>query len=310
MTSNLLAGLLAGVLTFALFSFGTSGRGELGILIQISCVPLFAAGLGFGWRAALCGALVVAAGLLTQRGLPQAFSFALIFGLPVVALSAIATAKHGALDKGRRLGWMLAAAALVAGLLGGFAASAFSIATSVDQAELTRQITAQMKVAMGDAAVSGQAGLSIEDVIGFVFKHIGELIAVGALVLILGNMALAAGILRLTGRAQRPLTDVALIDLPFGFLLGLLVALGATLLPGAPGLFARALSVAGIGVLAITGLAIFHYLLRGHGFRFPGLIIAYLALLVLNLFAIAIFALLGLIEPLLGLRPKPDATKP
>ena len=315
MSTQLLTGLVAGLVTFALFSLGTSGRGEFGFLLQISSVPLFAAGLGFGWRSALSGAVIVAIGLLVQRGFPQALSFALIFGFPIVSLSAIARGRESQLplsvaQAGRRLGWTLAAAALWAGLLGGFAASVFANSTAADQAELTRQITAQLKQSLGDTAVTGANAIPVEELIGFTFRHIGELIAAGALMLLLGNMALAAGLLRITGRARRPLTDVGRVDLPFAFLLVLLVALGATLLRGELGHFGRAISVTGICVLAITGLAIFHFILRGHRLRFPALVLAYLALLVLNVAAGGIFALLALAEPLLGLRPKPDPANP
>jgi hypothetical protein len=106
-----------------------------------------------------------------------------------------------------------------------------------------------------------------------------------------------------SGRALRPWPDLHSLELPNTFLLIFAGALAASFLPGLPGLLATGLAGALLFAYVLQGLAVIHVYSQGVPFR--GLLLAtvYLGILLLGWVAIVV-AIIGLAEPLLGLRQR------
>jgi hypothetical protein len=106
-----------------------------------------------------------------------------------------------------------------------------------------------------------------------------------------------------SGRALRPWPDLHSLELPNGLLLIFAGAFAASFLPGLPGLLATGLAGALLFAYVLQGLAVIHVYSLGVPFRGFLLAAVYLGILLLGWVAILV-AIIGLAEPLLGLRQR------
>jgi hypothetical protein len=121
------------------------------------------------------------------------------------------------------------------------------------------------------------------------------------LTITLFNLWMAALIVDASGRALRPWPDLQGFELPNVLVPIFAGALAASFLPGLPGLLATGLAGALLFAYVLQGLAVIHVYSRGVPFRSILLAAVYLGILLLGWIALVV-AILGLAEPLLGLR--------
>jgi hypothetical protein len=121
------------------------------------------------------------------------------------------------------------------------------------------------------------------------------------LTITLFNLWMAGIIVAASGRALRPWPNLHGLELPNALVLLFAIALAASFLPGLPGLLATGLAGALLFAYVLQGLAVIHVYSQGMPLRGLMLATVYLGILLLGWVAI-IVAIVGLAEPLLGLR--------
>jgi len=123
------------------------------------------------------------------------------------------------------------------------------------------------------------------------------------LTVMLFNLWLAGYIAAASGRPLRPWPDLHGLEVPNVFVAVFAGALVASFVPGIIGLIATGFAGAMLFAYVLQGLAVIHVYSRGVPFRPLLLAVVYLGILLLGWLAI-IVAILGLAEPLLGLRAR------
>ena len=130
------------------------------------------------------------------------------------------------------------------------------------------------------------------------------------LTIALFNLWLAGLIVDASGRALRPWPDLHALELPNFLVLLFAGALALSFIPGLPGLLATGLAGALLFAYVLQGLAVIHVYSKGMTARGLLLTTVYLGILLLGWVAILV-AILGLAEPMLGIRQRPrTATGP
>jgi hypothetical protein len=254
---------------------------------------------------ALTGTIVIAASL----GPGTAAVFALSIAAPTALLTHLALLSRpaatphgqviGALEwypPGRIVGW----AALIAGLLAGI----LVLMIGYDQEayrESIRQILEHSTLKELDRDGTLFTKETIASLSSVLARALPAAFAVIWLTITLFNLWMAALIVDASGRALRPWPDLQGFELPNVLVPIFAGALAASFLPGLPGLLATGLAGALLFAYVLQGLAVMHVYSRGVPFRSILLAAVYLGILLLGWIALVV-AILGLAEPLLGLR--------
>lgn len=305
----LILGAGSGLVSAALFASAATATALAGVLFYLAPLPLCLAGLGWGGMAALFSALTGTIVIAASLGPGTAAVFALSIAAPTALLTHLALLSRpaatphgqviGALEwypPGRIVGW----AALMAGLLAGI----LVLMIGYDQEayrESIRQILehSTLKELDRDGTLFTQETIaSLSNVLA---RALPAAFAVIWLTITLFNLWMAALIVDASGRALRPWPDLQGFELPNVLVPIFAGALAASFLPGLPGLLATGLAGALLFAYVLQGLAVIHVYSRGVPFRSILLAAVYLGILLLGWIALVV-AILGLAEPLLGLR--------
>lgn len=313
----LLIGAGSGLIAAALFASAATATALAGVLFYLAPLPVFLAGLGWGGRAALLSALTGTVVIAAALGVATAAVFAMSIAAPsallahLALLSRPATAPQGgqaaALEwypPGRIVGW----AALLAGLLAGL----LVLFLGYDQEtyrESIREILSHSALKELDPDGKLFTDDTIANLSTVLARALPAAFAVVWLTITLFNLWMAGLIVNASGHALRPWPDLDALELPNAFLLVFAGALAASFLPGLPGLLATGLAGALLFAYVLQGLAVIHVYSQGVPAR--GLLLAtvYLGILLLGWVAL-IVAILGLAEPLLGLRQRANRGAP
>lgn len=307
MTSPLIIGAGAGLVSAALFAAAATGSPFAGILLYLAPLPLCLAGLGWRSAAAALSALTASVVVGLTLGPATGAVFALAIGAPMALLCHLAllsrplTAPDGQAVStvewypvGRILGW----AAIIAGalasivvLLLGYDVDAYrdSIKTILEQ-------STQKGLNAFDLNEETIANLSV-----VLARALPAAFAVVWLGLTLFNLWMAGLIINASGRALRPWPRLDTLEIPNTFFLIFAAALLASFLPGVASLLATGFAGALFFAYVLQGLAVLHAYTRGLPFRTLLLTAVYLGILLLGWIAIVV-AILGLAEPILRLR--------
>jgi predicted membrane protein DUF2232 len=308
----LIIGAGAGLVSAALFASAATATALAGVLFYLAPLPLCLAGLGWGGMAvlvsALTGTVVVAAAL----GPATAAIFALSVAAPTALLVHLALLSRpvatpqgqvvGALEwypPGRLVGW----AALIAGLLAG----ALVLILGYDQEtyrDSIREILNHSALKELDRDGTLFTEENIARLSSMIARALPAAFAIIWLTITLFNLWMAGVIVDASGRALRPWPNLQALELPNAFLLVFAGALAASFLPGLPGLLATGLAGALLFAYVLQGLAVLHVYSRGVPLRSLLLATVYIGILLLGWVAV-IVAIVGLAEPLLGLRQRP-----
>jgi len=307
----LIIGAGSGLISAALFASAATTTALAGVLFYLAPLPLCLAGLGWGGMAALLSALTGTVVIAASLGPATAAVFAISVGAPTALLVHLALLSRPAVTPqgaataalewyppGRIVGW----AALMAGVLAGI----LVLILGYDQEsyrESIRQILDHSAFKELDRDGTLFTEETIANLSNLLARALPGAFAVLWLTITLFNLWMAGLIVDASGRALRPWPDLHSLELPNAFLLIFAGALAASFLPGLPGLLATGLAGALLFAYVLQGLAVIHVYSQGVPFR--GLLLAtvYLGILLLGWVAIVV-AIIGLAEPLLGLRQR------
>lgn len=313
----LLIGAGSGLIAAALFASAATATALAGVLFYLAPLPVCLAGLGWGGRAALLSALTGTVVIAAALGVATAAVFAISIAAPSALLTHLALLSRPAITPqgqqvaalewyppGRIVGW----AALLAGLLAGL----LVLFLGYDQ-ETYRESIREILSHSALKELDPDGKLFTEDTIAnlsiVLARALPAAFAVVWLTITLFNLWMAGLIVNASGHALRPWPDLDALELPNAFLLVFAGALAASFLPGLPGLLATGLAGALLFAYVLQGLAVIHVYSQGVPAR--GLLLAtvYLGILLLGWVAV-IVAILGLAEPLLGLRQRANRGAP
>jgi Predicted membrane protein (DUF2232) len=311
MPISLIIGAGSGLVSAALFASAATATSLAGLLFYLAPLPLCLAGLGWGGMAALLSALTGTVVIAASLGAATAAVFALSIAAPTALLAHLALLSRpaatpngqvvGALEwypPGRIVGW----AALIAGLLAGI----LVLTIGYDQEayrDTIRQILEHSTLKELDRNGTVFTEEAIASLSSVLARALPAAFAVIWLTITLFNLWIAALIVDASGRALRPWPDLRGFELPNALVPLFAGALAASFLPGLPGLLATGLAGALLFAYVLQGLAVIHLYSRGLPFRAVLLTAVYLGILLLGWVALLV-AILGLAEPLLGLRQR------
>ncbi len=311
MPISLIIGAGSGLVSAALFASASTATSLAGLLFYLAPLPLCLAGLGWGGMAALLSALTGTVVIAASLGAATAAVFVLSIAAPTALLAHLALLSRpaatpngqvvGALEwypPGRIIGW----AALIAGLLAGI----LVLTIGYDQEayrDTIRQILEHSTLKELDRNGTVFTEEAIASLSSVLARALPAAFAVIWLTITLFNLWIAALIVDASGRALRPWPDLRGFELPNALVPIFAGALAASFLPGLPGLLATGLAGALLFAYVLQGLAVIHLYSRGLPFRAVLLTAIYLGILLLGWVALVV-AILGLAEPLLGLRQR------
>jgi MFS family permease len=311
MPTPLIIGAGSGLVSAALFASAATATTLAGLLFYLAPLPICLAGLGWGSAAALTSALVGTLIVGLALGLGTAAVFAFTIALPLALLTYLALLSRGheepqgdgtaALEwypPGRLIAW----AALIAGMLAGI----LVLVLGYDQEayrESIRQILEHSAVKELDKDGTLFTEENIVNLSAAIARALPAAFAIVWLTIALFNLWLGGLIVEASGRALRPWPDLHGLELPNFLVLVFAVALAASFIPGLPGLVATGFAGALLFAYVLQGLAVIHVYSKGMPAR-PFLLAAiYFGILLLGWVAILV-AILGLAEPILGLRQR------
>jgi hypothetical protein len=317
MPTPFIIGAGAGLISAALFASAATATALAGILFYLAPLPICLAGLGWGGTAALISALIATAMVGAVLGPGTAAIFAGAIAAPaallvhLALLSRPAMAPQGAspttlewYPPGRIVAW----AALLAGLLAGIVV----LILGYDQEsyrDSIRQILSHsaLKELDRDGTLLTEENIARLSIV--LARALPAAFAIVWLTITLFNLWMAGLIVDASGRALRPWPDLHSLELPNGLVLVFAVALAASFLPGLPGLLATGLAGALLFAYVLQGLAVIHVYSQGVPLRGLLLTTVYIGILLLGWVAIVV-AIVGLAEPLLGLRQRAHPGQP
>lgn len=315
---NLYIALGAGFVAAVVFASATTGPFVMRLLLFFfTPLPLFLAGLGWGWvTAALAGAF--GAFLIGLIGGPaHGLMFAVTQGLPAAGLTYLALLNRATAGGpgeqpvvewypvGRLVLWTAAisgALALLTMLLlgGDLDALRKTLRELVEKFVKTELPQISGAPTLGDAEIQ-----QLGDIAFHVLPGANAMTTMAGLLL---NLWGAGRITLASGRLQRAWPDLAGISYPPGTPMLLAGAIAATFLEGYAGYAAAGFTGAFFLVYLLLGLAIFHFTTRGFVWRPMALTALYVGLFVMSPWVAIIVAFLGLIDSFIRLRNLPPGT--
>ena len=299
-----LIGLVAGLVSAVVFVSASVGPLPMrAALYFLAPHPLYVAGLGWGWRAALAGgiAATLAVGGATGHAL-GAITYCGVEAAPAVLLTYLATlhrtvaAAPGGTPAvewypiGRLVIWTALISAVLS--LVTVAVLGESREALIDALKKLAEDVIENRGTDGKPADKQAAG----NLASILYALLPFASAVSWMASILANLWTAGRITAASGRMQRPWPDIPSMTYPPGTPLLLALALGAWMLPEPVGRIGAAFSGGMMFAYVLVGLAIVHFVTRGQPWRPFVLWALYLALIVLNTAASVLIALLGLAE--------------
>lgn len=313
MTQIIAPALLAGAASALLFASVVSGLGISVVLMCLAPLPVMIVAMGWshraGWFAALSGATLVCVALNPTL----AALFFLFAGFPSWLLGTAAllgrpvAAADGAPPRIEWFptGWLLLGAAVfgAAGLAlpliyieGNQAALLQDLRTLADTLQHATDLPGAPSVPPEMSAIDPDLMVTV------VLRTVLPLTAVLMSAALVFDLWIAARVVRISDRLQRPLPDLADVTLPpFAAALWVAALVAAFVVPDLPGIAGVLLASTLTTAFAVTGFALLHTLTRGNPNRLWILGGAYLAVGLLGL-PLLVMAAMGIADTLFGLR--------
>lgn len=313
MPTPLIVSAGAGLISAALFASAATSAALAGVLFYLTPLPLSLAGLGWGSMAALIAALTGTVLVAAVLGPATAAVFGIAIAAPAVLLTHLALlSRPAAAPQGGSAGtleWyppgrLVAWAALLAGALAGI----LVLILGYDQEsyrESIRQMLGHSTLKELDRDGTLFTEETIANLSNVLARALPAAFAIVWLTITLFNLWMAGLIVDASGRARRPWPDLPALELPNGLVPIFAGALAASFLPGLAGLVATGLAGALLFAYVLQGLAVIHVYSRGVPMRALLLAALYAGILLLGWVAIVV-AIIGLAEPMLGLRQRPS----
>lgn len=312
MTNVLLIGIVAGLCAALLFAWSATGevpaRAAFALLTGL---PLATAAAGWGYRSALIGGVAAAAALGVMVSPNVALAFLATQALPIIVLGYLAGLNRATPDgsvewypPGRMVIWAAIIASLMTlGVLMLIGTDMAAIKTAI-RGFVETFATKQFPELSGGKALGEK---EIDDLSEIALVLLPAAMAISVMGTLLINLWLGGRIARAAGVLQRSWPDLAALTFPRGVPLMFALATAATFLSDLPGLAAAAFFGALFLAYVLAGLAVIHYVTRGHPWRSFALWGIYGGLVVFNSFASLLIAILGLADAIRPMRQSPPS---
>lgn len=308
----LLIGLGAGLASALLFAATVGGTLLAMPLFLLAPLPLGIAALGWGTTAGLVAGATAVAAMWLGFGTPAAVAIFLADALPtligahLLGLARISDPAEPASREWYPLGRVLlavASAIAVATVIGG-------IAIDFDPQETAAQITATLRhIQAGGPMATVPDGGRADPTIVAAIRLVPAFFPASWLMVVVFDLWAAAKVVAKSGRLVRPAEDVAAVTLPVVAGLVFAVALVAAFVEGPLGLVASVVAGALFGAHFLVGAGVIHTLARRSEARLI-ILAAVWGLVLLFTLPVAAVALIGLLEPHLGLRRRMSSSGP
>jgi len=315
MQTHLLIGAGAGLVSAALFASAAVSPALAGFLLYLAPLPPCLAGLGWGRASVLLAGATATVVMAAALGPAAALGYAVSIAAPIAFLvHLLLLSRPAGPDAGASEGleWypagrLVGAAALIAGALAGLMVLLLGPDAESYRATIDELFPHILKALDPDS--SAFTAETAENLKAVLAKALPAAFAIFWLTVVLFNLWLAGYIVNASGRPLRPWPDLHALEVPNIFVVVFAVALIASFVPGIIGLIATGLAAALLFAYVLQGLAVIHVYSQGVPFRALLLAVVYLGILFLGWLAIVV-AILGLGEPLFGLRARIAARKP
>jgi hypothetical protein len=312
MPYSLLIGLGAGFVSAVVFASATTGPMFSRLLLfLLTPLALFLAGLGAGPTIAVIAGIAGTAIVWAAGSAAAAVVFAASQAVPAIVLVYLASLNRttATATEWYPAGRIVIAAALLAGAFS--VLTLFLLGADIDQLRSTlrgllEQFVNNELPKMPDAPVLGPQ--EIDEATSVALALLPAASGISTMGSLLFNMWLAGRITLASGRLQRPWPDLAAISYPVGTPLLFAVATGAAFFAGMPGLIGSGFAGPLFFAYVLLGLAVVHYVTRGHSWRPFALWGLYLTLFVVNTLASLGLALLGLADAVWPIRKPPASS--
>lgn len=314
MRNQLLIAALLGLVSAVVFASATTGPIFMRyVLFLLTSLPIFLAGLGWGWRFAAIAGVASVIIVAVFAGLQIAGIYGLTQILPAVILCYLALLNQSyhpdgsvaAVTEYYPVGRLVLWAAVMAGTI--TLVVLLIIGQDFDElrAGLKQYLSETIKTNMPPTASGSPLDdAQLETMTNIMVAIMPAASAVSWLTALVFNLWLAGRITLAAGQLQRPWPDISAMEFPPGTALMLLASmLGA----GAKGI-AGAVGTAFLGAFflayVLAGLAVIHFVTRARPWRPFGLWLLYIGLLIVAVWIAVVIALVGLAERPLRLRER------
>jgi hypothetical protein len=292
MIQILLVGLGAGAAAALLFASVVSGSMAAVILFYLAPLPIMIAALGWSHLSGFVAAASATAAL-------AAFSGLFIIAVGVIALGAwwlaylALLARPTANGGGAALEWYpVGRLVLWAAVIGTLVIAAAIPNFGTDEASLHATLRKIYERIVGEPSVVDLLVIAVPPAAA-VFTTLINLL----------NLWLAARIVKISGRLNRPWPDLAALSLPASTLGLLAAAMAGSFLPDLFGILSGAFAASLLLAFAIAGLAVLHFTTRGMRGRALALTSTYAAALVLG-WPVLLLTLAGIADRIFGIRTR------
>lgn len=306
--------LLLGLVSAVVFMSATTGPMLIRYaLFLLTSLPIFLAGLGWGWRFAALAGLASVAMVAAVAAPAVAAIYALTQILPAVALSYLALLNRPYQPDGaaaETVEWYpVGRLVLWAAVMAGSITLAVLVVIGQDFDELRTGLKEYLSEAIKTNMPPGTDGkpldaTQLETMTDIMIAVLPAASAVSWLTALVFNLWLAGRITLAAGQLKRPWPDISAMEFPPGTALMLLASMLATGAKGIAGAVGTAFLGAFFLAYVFAGLAVIHYVTRAKPWRPFGLWLLYIGLLVVAVWIAVIIALVGLAERPLRLRER------
>jgi hypothetical protein len=311
---TVLIGLGGGLASAVLFYSAARGGLLLKlVLFVLTPLPAMIAGLGWGPTAAAAGAIAGAAVMAVAASPAFGLGYFVALGLPAIVIAWLADLGRARAD-GTGVDWLPAGALLGAlTLYGGFVPLVIAALIGGNFEGLRPAILPFVRDLMGrvQQQVGGPAptDAGIEAWTGLMIEALPPTIAAYWVLLFALNLYLSSRVTRASGHLVRPWPDLHRLSFPRWVPVAFALAIAATYFGGSARLIGSAFSGALLIGYMLSGLSVLHCISKG---RVPWLLWLVYAGLVnpAGPYVMIMVALIGLAEPLLGLRDRLSKSPP
>jgi hypothetical protein len=319
-TGRILIGVGAGIASALLLASIATRSAFAALLMFAAPLPILIAGFGWGWVAALVGALVASVGLAAVTTPALGVSYFVAIGAPSVWIAYVAFLGRPAgpasnpADVANGMEWYpVGRIVVLLAIMGALSAIAFVLqfGTTLDGfIQATRPVMESTLRTMPPQLFGGAAGgPEREAFIRFMTLAMPAATAITSFLTLALNVWIAGKVVTRSGRSIRPWPDLSALTFPTSFVFATVAAVAISLVvPEIAGFVASLFALTFVAAWMLLGLAVVHSISRGARMRGPLLFSLYLTMAVVP-WALLAVAIVGLLEPMLRLREKAAARR-
>ncbi|HSM20247.1 MAG TPA: DUF2232 domain-containing protein, partial [Hyphomicrobiales bacterium] len=252
MGQQIAVGFAAGLAAALVYGSVSAGTPAAFILFYIATLPVFIAGLGWGWITAALASVVGVVATALILGPLSGLVFLLAVGAPATWLSYLAglsrrvEGPEGPTQQWYPVGRLVAWTSVIGGALILPTLAAFGFSLEAYEANIRAVFERLISDGAGAPPPDLPPGLDAERLAALFVRYMPPVSVIFWMATTLANMYVAGRVVMISGRLSRPWPEVMRLELPNGVAIALAAALIATLLPGIAGLIAGAFA-AGFG---------------------------------------------------------------